>query len=45
MMVFDKQGKFVNGLTADKFELRIDGKPRAIQGFEQITAGSNEETS
>jgi VWFA-related protein len=44
VMVFDKQGKFVNGLTADKFELRIDGKPREIQGFEQITAGSNEET-
>lgn len=44
VMVFDKQGKFVNGLTADKFELRIDGKPRAIEGFEQITAGSNEET-
>ena len=44
VMVFDKQGKFVNGLTADNFELRIDGKPRAIQGFEQITAGSDEES-
>src|SRR5829696_224182 len=44
VMVFDKQGKFVNGLTADNFELRIDGKPRPIQAFEQITAGSNEET-
>lgn len=44
VMVFDKQGKFVNGLTADNFELRIDGKPRAIQSFEQITAGSNEES-
>jgi VWFA-related protein len=44
VMVFDKQGKFVNGLTVDKFELRIDGKPRAIDGFEQITAGSNEES-
>jgi VWFA-related protein len=43
-MVFDKQGKFVNGLTADNFELRIDGKPRTIQGFEQITAGSDEES-
>lgn len=44
VMVFDKQGKFVNGLTADNFELRIDGKPRAIQSFEQITAGSDEES-
>src|SRR6476620_3181183 len=44
VMVFDKQGKFVNDLTADNFELRIDGKPRAIQGFEQITAGSDEES-
>lgn len=44
VMVFDKQGKFVNGLTADKFELKIDGKPRPIQGFEQITAGSSEES-
>lgn len=43
VMVFDKQGKFVNGLTKDDFELRIDGKPRAIEAFEQITAGSNEE--
>jgi len=43
-MVFDRQGKFVNGLTADNFELRIDGKPRSIQGFEQITAGSDEES-
>src|ERR1700752_454737 len=44
VMVFDKSGKFVNGLTADNFELRIDGKPRALQGFEQITAGSDEES-
>src|SRR6185295_16869067 len=44
VMVFDKSGKFVNGLTADNFELRIDGKPRPIQAFEQITAGSNEES-
>src|SRR5437762_13981493 len=43
VMVFDKQGKFVNGLTKDDFELRVDGKPRAIEAFEQITAGSNEE--
>jgi VWFA-related protein len=44
VMVFDKSGKFVNGLKAENFELRVDGKPRPIQAFEQITAGSNEES-
>ena len=44
VMVFDKQGRFVNDLTRDNFELRIDGKPRAIEAFELITAGSNEES-
>ena len=44
VMVFDKQGKFVNNLTAKDFELRIDGKPRTIQAFEQIAAGSDEES-
>ena len=44
VMVFDKQGKFVNNLTAKDFELRVDGKPRAIQAFEQIVAGSDEES-
>ncbi|HEV2835909.1 MAG TPA: VWA domain-containing protein [Pyrinomonadaceae bacterium] len=44
VMVFDKQGKFVDGLTKDDFELRIDGKPRQIQAFEKITAGSDEES-
>lgn len=44
VMVFDKEGKFVNGLTKDNFELIIDGKPRPIQALEQIAAGSNEES-
>lgn len=44
VMVFDKQGRFVDGLTKENFELRIDGKPRPIQAFEKITAGSDEET-
>ena len=43
-MVFDKQGRFINDLTKDNFELRIDGKPRPIEGFELIKAGSNEES-
>jgi VWFA-related protein len=44
VMVFDKQGHFVDGLTRDNFELRIDGKPRQIEAFEKITAGSDEES-
>lgn len=44
VMVFDKQGRFVKDLTRDNFELRIDGKPRPIEAFELITAGSNEES-
>ena len=43
-MVFDKQGNFVKDLTRDNFELRIDGKPRPIEAFELITAGSDEES-
>ncbi|HKY41464.1 MAG TPA: VWA domain-containing protein [Pyrinomonadaceae bacterium] len=44
VMVFDKSGRFVDGLTKENFELRIDGKPRPIEGFEIITAGSDEES-
>lgn len=44
VMVFDKQGRFVKDLTKDNFELRIDGKPRPIEAFELITAGSDEES-
>ncbi|HXC72613.1 MAG TPA: VWA domain-containing protein [Pyrinomonadaceae bacterium] len=44
VMVFDKQGHFVNGLKKENFELRIDGKPRPIESFELIAAGSNEES-
>ncbi len=43
VMVFDKQGKFVNGLTRDNFELRVDGKIKPLQSFDLITAGSDEE--
>lgn len=45
VMVFDKAGKFVPGLTREDFELKIDGKPVAIEFFEKITAGSLNEES
>lgn len=44
VMVLDRQGRFVKGLKSSDFELRIDGKPKQIEFFEMITAGSiNEE--
>ncbi len=39
-MVFDKKGRFVSGLNADQFVLKIDNKPRSIAFFERIAAGS-----
>jgi VWFA-related protein len=44
VMVFDKQGRFVNDLKPSDFDLRIDGKPHQVQFFERVTAGTaNEE--
>jgi VWFA-related protein len=45
VMVFDKQGQFVNNLRKEDFELRIDGEKRPIDFFERITAGSANEES
>src|SRR6185295_195573 len=41
--VLDKNGKFVEGLQRDQFELMVDGKPRPISFFERIAAGSARE--
>jgi VWFA-related protein len=43
VMVFDRQGNFVNDLKREDFELRIDGKPRPVEFFEKVTAGSASE--
>jgi VWFA-related protein len=43
VMVFDGQGKFVDGLRPEQFELRVDGKPQTISFFERIEAGSGNE--
>src|SRR5215472_3294718 len=40
LMVFDKQGQFVDGLRGDQFALKIDNKPVAISFFERVTAGN-----
>ncbi|HVF56959.1 MAG TPA: VWA domain-containing protein [Pyrinomonadaceae bacterium] len=43
VMVFDKAGKFVEGLKPEQFELRVDGKPQSVSFFERIVAGSVDE--
>ena len=38
--VLDKQGRLVDGLKKDDFELRVDGRVVPISFFENIVAGS-----
>src|SRR5882724_2477519 len=38
VMVFDKQGRFVDGLKTEQFELKIDKKPQTISFFERVTS-------
>lgn len=45
VMVFDAQGRFVDGLTRENFELRVDGKPMPITSFERVEAGARDEES
>ncbi|HEX8351796.1 MAG TPA: VWA domain-containing protein, partial [Pyrinomonadaceae bacterium] len=40
VMVFDKSGKFVEGLRPEQFELKVDGRPQQITFFERIMAGT-----
>jgi VWFA-related protein len=42
--VLDKNGKFVEGLQREQFELLVDGKPRPVAFFERIAAGSARES-
>ncbi|HXU08652.1 MAG TPA: hypothetical protein VN743_06615, partial [Blastocatellia bacterium] len=39
VMVFDRQGRFVDGLKREQFELRVDGKPQQISFFDIVAAG------
>lgn len=43
VMVFNKDGSFVDGLKREQFVLKIDGKPREISFFEQVRAGTRNE--
>jgi len=42
VMVFDKQGRFVDGLKSEQFALRVDNKPTAVSFFERVIAGNQE---
>ncbi len=41
VMVFDKNGKFVDGLKPEQFQLKIDKTPREISFFEIIRSGGS----
>lgn len=41
--VFDKQGRFVDGLRPEQFELQVDGKTQAVTFFERVGAGGRVE--
>jgi VWFA-related protein len=40
MMVFDRNGKFVENLRQDQFELRVDGVLRPVSFLESVSAGA-----
>src|SRR3954469_23211160 len=42
VMVFDKEGHFVDGLKPEQFSLKIDNKPTPISFFERVTGGKIE---
>ena len=39
VMVFDKQGHFVDGLKAEQFALKVDNKPQTISFLDRVTSG------
>lgn len=43
VMVFDKQGRFVENLRQEEFELRADDKPVSLSFFDRVLAGSRSE--
>jgi VWFA-related protein len=45
VMVFDRAGRFVPGLTQDQFELQIDGKRHAIASCDMVSTGSERDES
>lgn len=42
VMVFDKQGRFVDGLKPEQFALKVNDKPTPVAFFERVTGGKPE---
>jgi hypothetical protein len=40
VMVFDKSGKFVEGLKPEQFELKVDGRETPVSFFDRVQAGA-----
>ncbi len=45
VMVFDRRGRFVDGLQPEEFELSLDGNSQTISFFERVAAGSSKEAA
>ncbi len=45
IMVFDRQGRFVDNLQGQQFDLRLDGRPQTISSLERVTSGSRSEAA
>ena len=45
LVVFDKHGRFVEGLRPEQFELSMDGKAQPISILERVVSGSRTEAS
>ncbi|HEY6120208.1 MAG TPA: VWA domain-containing protein [Pyrinomonadaceae bacterium] len=43
VIVLDKQGHFIDGLSREQFELTVAGRAASIAFFERITAGTRQE--
>lgn len=42
--VVDRRGRFIEGLSSEQFQLRVDGKAQALLFFDQVATGGANET-
>ncbi len=43
VMVFDRDGRFIENLKPEQFQMRVDGKPQSVSFFERVAAGTFDE--